>query len=503
MKVGAVLSYGVIAVQFVVTVLYTPIMLRLLGQSEYGLYSLVASIVSYLGLLSFGFSGAYMRFYARLRVADDNVGIRRLNGVFLSLFGAMGAIAAAGGAVLSQNVTALLGDEFTLAELDTARILFVILSVDLAVTFPASVFTAYVIAHERFFFYKSLQILKAIANPLVALPILLLGYQSIGMAIGAVSVDVVLTAFLVIFAAVRLKMRFAFGGLDLGLLREVSVFSSFLFINMVVDQVNWNIDKFIIGRIDGPVPVAVYGVAATLNTAYLMFSTAISSLFIPRVNAMVAGSSPVSVLSELFARVGRLQFLVLGLVSSGFVLFGHSFIEMWAGQSYGDAYYMALFLMIPVTFPLVQNLGIEIQKAKNLHQFRSLVYLSVAVGNVILSIVLTRAFGGVGAAAATGVALLIGNVVLMNWHYWVRVGLDIGRFWRQICRLFLGMIPAFAIGAVISIGMDLATVGSLMLAVATYGGLYAACVWWLSMNDYERRLIGGPAMRLVGRFRKV
>ena len=62
-KAGVVLSYASQAVQIISGLIYTPIMLRILGQSEYGLYQLVYSVVSYLGLLSMGFNASYMRFY--------------------------------------------------------------------------------------------------------------------------------------------------------------------------------------------------------------------------------------------------------------------------------------------------------------------------------------------------------------------------------------------------------------------------------------------------------
>ncbi|NCD19455.1 MAG: hypothetical protein EOL89_05675 [Actinobacteria bacterium] len=124
LKAGAALSYLVIGLQFVVAMLYTPIMLRLLGQAEYGLYSLVGSIVSCLALLSFGFGGAYMRFYSRFRVVEDWDGVRRLNGLFLVVFTGIGLIAAAGGTLLSLNVDAVLGIQFSGEQLDTARIFF-------------------------------------------------------------------------------------------------------------------------------------------------------------------------------------------------------------------------------------------------------------------------------------------------------------------------------------------------------------------------------------------
>ena len=61
-------------------------MLRLLGQSEYGLYQLVYSVVSYLSLLSLGFSSSYMRFYSRYKVENNEDEVARLNGMFLLIF---------------------------------------------------------------------------------------------------------------------------------------------------------------------------------------------------------------------------------------------------------------------------------------------------------------------------------------------------------------------------------------------------------------------------------
>lgn len=495
LKAGAVLSYLVIGLQFVVAMLYTPIMLRLLGQAEYGLYSLVASVVSYLGLLSFGFAGAYMRFYARFSVVEDWDGVRRLNGLFLFVFTVIGLFAAAGGTLLTLNVEPVLGGAFSPGELETARVLFAILTVNLAITFPASVFNCYVTAHERFIFQKSLQIVSSIVSPLVVLPMLLLGYRSIGMAIGTTAVSIGVTAYTAGFSLARLKMRFTFEGLDFGLFREVAVFSGFLFINMVVDQINWNVGKFIVGIFHGAVAVAVFGVATMINALYLTFSTALSSVFVPRVNRLVASSTSARELSDLFTRVGRLQFLFLGLVVSGFTFFGRPFIELWAGPEYGSSYYMALLLMVPVTIPLIQNLGIEIQKAKNLHQFRSWVYLGVAVGNILISIPLTQRYQGFGAAAGTAISLLIGNAVIMNWHYQVRVRLDIKDFWLQILRLLRGMIPALAAGVVIANFVDLSQVELLLAFGVTYVALYAIGMWWLGMNDYERQLIKSPVLR--------
>ena len=74
-KSGFVLSYVSIGVQSVISIVYTPVMLRLLGQSDYGLLQIAMSAIAHLGILSFGFSGSYLRFYSssRARVAKRHV----------------------------------------------------------------------------------------------------------------------------------------------------------------------------------------------------------------------------------------------------------------------------------------------------------------------------------------------------------------------------------------------------------------------------------------------
>ena len=45
LKIGVMLSYVSIIAQNIISIVYTPVMLRLLGQSEYGLYQLVYLVV--------------------------------------------------------------------------------------------------------------------------------------------------------------------------------------------------------------------------------------------------------------------------------------------------------------------------------------------------------------------------------------------------------------------------------------------------------------------------
>ena len=67
LRVGALLSYVNLAIGSIIPMIYTPIMLRILGQAEYGLYSLSNSIVGYLSLLNFGFGSTIIRYICKYR----------------------------------------------------------------------------------------------------------------------------------------------------------------------------------------------------------------------------------------------------------------------------------------------------------------------------------------------------------------------------------------------------------------------------------------------------
>ena len=188
-KFGIVLSYAGQIVHILTGLIYTPIMLRLLGQSEYGLYQLVYSVVSYLSLLSLGFNASYMRFYSREKISGDKDGVARLNGMFMLIFLVIALICILCGIVMIVNIEAIFGNGLNELEYLTARILMAFMVVNLALTFPNSVFNCIISSQERFIFQKAIILIQYLANPFITIPLLIIGYGSVGM----VAVSTVLT----------------------------------------------------------------------------------------------------------------------------------------------------------------------------------------------------------------------------------------------------------------------------------------------------------------------
>ena len=83
LKAGAILSYISLGLTSFISILYTPIMIKLLGQSEYGLYNLANSVIGYLGVLDFGLGVSVIRYTAKYRALNDKEGEENLHGLFI------------------------------------------------------------------------------------------------------------------------------------------------------------------------------------------------------------------------------------------------------------------------------------------------------------------------------------------------------------------------------------------------------------------------------------
>ena len=184
------------------------------------------------------------------------------------------------------------------------------------------------------------------------------------------------------------------------------------------------------------------------------------------------------------------------LVLTGFVFVGEPFIDAWGGGEYAGAYPIALMLMVPVTLPLIQNLGIEIQRAKNMHQFRSKVYFFMALGNVLVSIPLGMRYGGLGCAMGTAISLIIGNGFVMNWYYQTHIGLDMKYFFRSILSMVPAMVPPALLGLLAVRLHTFSGYSGVLTFAVPYTAVYALCVYRWAMNDEERGMVRGMLRRL-------
>lgn len=504
LKAGAALNYVSICLNMVVGLIYTPYMLRMLGQSEYGLYSLAASIIAYLTVLDLGFGNAIVRYTAKFRAEGKQREQEEMFGMFFVLYIGIGVVAMIAGSVLSLNVENLFARSMTETEVERTRIMLWLMTFNLAFTFPMSIWGSIMTAYERFVFQRLVSIIRSVLNPVVMVLLLVVGYKAVAMVVVTTLFNVVTLLINWWYCQNRLVIKIRFARFNWGFLKEVAIYSFWIFLNAIMDRIYWSTGQFVLGIYRGAVAIAVYAVAIQLQSMFMMFSTAISGVFLPRVTAMVAKENNEQEISNLFVRTGRLQYIIMAFILSAFIVFGKPFIQLWAGAGYEDAYYICLLFFIPLTIPLIQNLGITVLQARNQMKFRSLLYIVIALASLSLSILLAKPYGGYGCAFATSLALLIGQGLIMNIYYHCKQHLDMVKFWKEIIKMSLVPVCFVVAGlmvtnsAAFSIMSILNFVGLGLLFTVAYGLAF----WYFGMNKDEKDLISQPIGSLIARIRR-
>ena len=182
LRVGVVLSYFNLGLSTIIPLFYTPLMLKMLGQSEYGLYSLAVSAVSYLSLLSFGMGSTIIRYISKYRAENDKESEEKAFGFFLALYCFLACVVLICGIIISNNAKIIFDKSLNVEELSKIKSLIMIMTVNSAFSFPCAVFSSVIISHEKYIFRKLVDMIPTVITPCANLLVLFLGYGSIGMA---------------------------------------------------------------------------------------------------------------------------------------------------------------------------------------------------------------------------------------------------------------------------------------------------------------------------------
>lgn len=485
-KAGALLGYVNVVAKNLINLLYVPLLLHFLGQGDYGVFQMTNSVVFALSLLSAGFYGSYVRFYMQERAHGTDTGIRRLNGMFLLVYLVVVMLCLIGGVALTANVERLFSGGLTASEVALARTLMMIMSVNVAVQLLSTPFDSYIVAHERFTFQQTRQLVTTLAMPILAVILLYAGMGAAGVAIATLTVSMVLLLMNVWYAIRTLGMRFTFSGLQWSMFKAIAIFSFWIFLNQIFDLVNNNVPNFLLGAMASSTVVATFSIAMQIRNIFVAMSTTMSNVFVPRINRIVAENDDNTVLTKLMTKVGRYQMILFWFIYGGFVVVGEDFVRLWAGKANADAYWLCVMMVLPVMIPLTQNTGIEIQRAKNRHKARSLVYVLTAVLDVLLSVLLIPTLGYWATAIGYVSSVVLGTGLFMNWYYQYRIGLDMGFFWKSMAPTMAVSIGVIAVCEVLRHILVVSGLAGFLGYGVLYCVLYVIAAWFLIATRQER-----------------
>ncbi|MBR6148814.1 MAG: hypothetical protein IKQ44_10765 [Lachnospiraceae bacterium] len=420
-KMGVALSYIAMLVSLLGNLFISNRVLNLIGDHDYGLFSFVNSITSWIPILSTALGGSYYRF-ATIEANENNESTSKTNTVY---FKSLIAISAVILLVLGSIVAYCLLNElnflhFNYRDSRLIYVLFGILTINIVIIMSSSIFNLYVCYKKRYIFNKNLLIVSTV---LTFLGNFLLSYYTRNILI--MSLNIVFVSILNAFCNYiycRKNLEFTFAEISPDefrmLMRPVISFSGIILINAVVDQINTSIDKTLLGIYSCPENVTIYQMGQQFNVQLITMSVAVSSIFAPKIYELCIKEQWLQI-NKLYILISKTQTVILSFVAFGFLACGRDFIVWWIGDKRINTFIVASVLMLIDLCPLTLNASIEIQRARNRHKFRAYAYLAFAVMNLLLSILFIKMFKPENVVFAC----LLGSVIARICSHWISMNI--------------------------------------------------------------------------------
>ncbi len=417
---GVVFSYMLIALNALYGLLVTPYIVHMVGIDDYGVYRTVASLSSSLMVVDLGLGGTVQRYIAKYIAFGED---KRKIGNYISMSLIQAALLSLVAAVICIITYLRLGDLYSgglnSEELLLAKKIFIVFSAAIAVHLWENVLDGVITGYNRFIAVNGIRLMRIVLR-------ILFTYVGLGVwksPLLLVWLDFALLLFIllceIIFIRFALKQRVEFIFFDTGIFRESFIYSTFMFISSLVNQVNSNLDNIVVGACLGSSEVAVYSAALTIFGMFSQIGSAVSGVLLPKVTGFLRQKD--NNIEDYVVKIGRIQFMLIGAVLGAFIVLGKSFISVWMGGSlkyeFTDAYYISVILMIPAVFEICINVCLAVLRASNKLKYRTAVMVLMLCFNTAVTVFGVPRWGYFAAAAGTALSYIFGHVLCMNYYY--------------------------------------------------------------------------------------
>ena len=492
-KIGAILSYISIIVNIIVGIIYTPWMIRQIGQSQYGLYTLANSLIA-LFLVDFGLSSATARYVSKYKAEEDQQGVDNFLGVIYKLYLIIDAII-----FIVLLVVFLLIEQIyvtlTPTELEQFKVVYVIAAFFAIFNFPFVTQNGILTAYEKFIPLKLADLIYRFVLVGLTIVALLLGYGLYALVTvhAFAGLVIILFKFIIIKKDIPVKANFKYK--DTNLHKDIFKFSLWSTIALFAQRLVFNITPTVLGITASATAIGVFGVVVAIEGYSYTITTAINGLFMPNISRVYAqmeknGEDEESAgknLEPLLLGVGKFQFALNGLIVVGFAVIGQLFINLWVGADYIDAYYGILLVIVPGLFFNSLQIANTTMVVRNKVKLQAIINVVTGVTNIILSFIFSYLWGVVGACISISVAYFL-RAILTNIASQKCLKFNIMKFAKSCyLRMSIPMLISLGLGVLI----NCLVIDSIYLTLVVRGVLvvicYVMCVFIFGLNKQEKR----------------
>jgi O-antigen/teichoic acid export membrane protein len=490
---NVVSTYATTVVLAFVGIATTPILARELGKEGYGIWVLVGSFALYLELLEFGFGKATPKFVAEYTARGDARGVRATIATSFWILAGLGAIAVAVGAVVAAFFPSLFGVSDELAT--PARILIVLILVDLAISIPADTFGGVLAGLQRFYLINATLMIVALAQAVGWTIVLLSGGGLIEL--GIVTVALSLCGQLARFLIARRHvpgMRIAPRCVDRRLARRFTGFSVWFFVLDLSKVAMIRLDTVVVGLSVGVAAAGVYAVGQRLTLALEQLVEPLTKAFFPHSSALAAGDDREGLRRSLLVGT-RLSLAIAAPLALALAFLAGPLLDLWLGSGFEQAATVVVLLAAAVTISAVTRTGLLMLQGAGHVRVPALFMAGEALLNLTLSVILAQTMGLKGVALGTLIAVVVANVGFFYPYMCRQFGLPLGQLSIALARAHL---PAAVAAALVGWGLaSLEPEGVAALACApVIAATYMAVFWFSGLTGDERAQIVTFARRL-------
>lgn len=435
LKIGAVIAYSTIAINIISGFLYTPWIVKQIGNSDYGLYTLANSFIN-LFLFDFGLSAATSRFVSKYLAEGRQDKVNRILGAIYKLYFIIDAVIMVVLVVVSfflediySNLTAL--------EIQRFRVVYIMSAFYALVNFPCVTFTGILNAYEKFITLKIADALYRIFSVVITIVALLCGGGLYALVCVHIIVGMLILAYKYSIIKIKTPVKINFAYKEKGLYHELFGFSIWVTVSTLAQRLIIGVTPSILGVVSSTAAIAVFGIITVIENYIHIITTALNGMFMPRIARIFTEKDYINKLNSLIVMVGRVQFALNGLIVTGFFLLGRDFIQLWMGKSYSVAYYGILLVTVPNLFYNSMQIANTALVVKNHVKIQAVTNVVVGIINVVLSFILSKSYGVFGASAAIFVAYNIRNAGYFIAYYKI-LKLNIKKICKE-CYLAIGI----------------------------------------------------------------
>jgi O-antigen/teichoic acid export membrane protein len=424
----------------------SPFIVRTLGDSGNGYWSLVVTLTAYFGYFDLGIHSGIGHYITRHLASGDERALNRTFNSALSVLMAIGALAVLGSLVLS----AMLPGFFHVSPENTPAVRMALLTMGLvtAVKFPLSAFHGVLAGAQRYDLMSGASFVAKVVNAgLVWLALTShKGLPGLAAAVGLVQL-LEATACLIMAMRVVPELRprlFQFSKWEFGQLFQYGAFN---FLINIFAQFGAGFGAFIVGRKLSAEAITYYTLGGEF-TPYMAGLAGALSMPLLQIVIPMDVKGDLGSLRNLYLTGSKYLFALVCLMGLNLLLVGEPFLGRWMGQKYllAEPYGSSGTILILSTCAAMCSLSTTVSQQILFGRRQNRIFAVIILAETILiaglSTLAIQAWGIVGVAAAVLAATFLAEGIWLNAIAGKQAGSHFGAF------LKIAILPNLGIGAI-------------------------------------------------------